>query len=106
MRNKSLIQGCTFHFFYFFILAFNSFADFGYLERSMPKLCQAAQVIPVKAQARLARIWATHCKDQFQSFINSLQQLITLQVILDEDSVQENPDVIAITKVLKVMFVK
>ena len=72
----------------------------------MPKLCQAAQVMPVKAQARLARIWATHCKDQFQQFINSLQQLITLQVVLDEDSVQENPDVIAITKVLKVKILK
>lgn len=68
----------------------------------MPKLCQAAQTMPFKAQARLARIWSVHCKDQLQSFVQCCQQLITLQVIMDEDTVQENSDVIAVTKVLKV----
>lgn len=72
----------------------------------MPKICQAAHVIPVQAQAKLARIWSTHCKDHLHPFIQSLQQLITLQVIMDEDTVQENPDVIAITKVLKVYIKK
>lgn len=68
----------------------------------MPKLCQAAQSMPVQAQARLARIWAAHCKDQLHSLIQCCQQLITLQVMMDEDTVQENSDVIAVTKVLKV----
>lgn len=72
------------------------------MELSMPKVCQAAHVMPIQAQARLARIWSVHCKDLLHPFIQSLQQLITLQVMLDEDTVQENPDVIAITKVLKV----
>ncbi|XP_073842079.1 ubiquitin protein ligase E3A isoform X2 [Musca autumnalis] len=82
----------------------NRFADLEYLERSMPKLCQAAQTMPIKAQARLARIWSVHCKDQLQSFVQCCQQLITLQVIMDEDTVQENSDVIAVTKVLKIAF--
>lgn len=82
----------------------NHFADSEYLERSMPRLCQAAHGMPEQAQARLARIWAHHCKDQLQQFIQSFQQLITLQVILDEDTVQENTDVIAVTKVLKIVF--
>ena len=68
----------------------------------MPKLCHAAKVLPISSQARLARIWATHCKDQLQALVQCCQQLITLQVILDEDSVQENNNVIAVTKVLKV----
>lgn len=72
----------------------------------MPKLCLAAHVMPVVAHARLARIWAVHCKDQLQSFIQCCQQLITLQVMLDEDAVQENSDVIAVTKVLKVRKTK
>ncbi|KAM7355422.1 ubiquitin protein ligase E3A isoform 2-T2 [Cochliomyia hominivorax] len=80
------------------------FVDFEYMELSMPKVCQAAHVMPVQAQARLARIWAVHCKDHLHPFIQSLQQLITLQVMLDEETVQENPDVIAITKVLKIVF--
>ncbi|XP_075160144.1 ubiquitin protein ligase E3A isoform X2 [Haematobia irritans] len=82
----------------------NRYADLEYLERSMPKLCQAAQTMPVQAQGRLARIWSVHCKDQLQSLVQCCQQLITLQVILDEDTVQENSDVIAVTKVLKIAF--
>ncbi|XP_061393167.1 ubiquitin-protein ligase E3A [Musca vetustissima] len=82
----------------------NRYADLEYLERSMPKLCQAAQTMPIKAQARLARIWSVHCKDQLQSFVQCCQQLITLQVIMDEDTVEENSDVIAVTKVLKIAF--
>lgn len=58
--------------------------------------------MPLQAQARLARIWSAHCKDQLQSLVQCCQQLITLQVILDEDTVQDNSDVIAVTKVLKV----
>uniref|UniRef100_W8BJ43 Ubiquitin-protein ligase E3A n=1 Tax=Ceratitis capitata TaxID=7213 RepID=W8BJ43_CERCA len=82
----------------------NTFADLEYLERSLPKLCHATRILPVAAQARLARIWAAHCKDQMQSLVQCCQQLITLQVILDEDTVQENPDVIAVTRVLKIAF--
>lgn len=74
------------------------------MEMSMPKICEATDVMPINAQAKLARIWSTHCKDHLHPFIQSLQQLITLQVIMDEDTVQENTDVIAITKVLKVNF--
>ncbi|XP_037810673.1 ubiquitin-protein ligase E3A isoform X2 [Lucilia sericata] len=88
-----------------FVICFDmSMAYFEYMEVSMPKVCQAAVVMPVQAQARLARIWATHYKDNLHPFIQSLQQLIALQVMLDEDAVQENPDVIAITKVLKIVF--
>lgn len=82
----------------------NSFADLEYLERSLPKLCHATRILPVAAQARLGRIWAVHCKDQMQSLVQCCQQLITLQVILDEDTVQENTDVIAVTRVLKIAF--
>lgn len=84
--------------------ASNSFADLEYLERSLPKLCHATRILPVAAQARLGRIWAAHCKDQMQSLVQCCQQLITLQVILDEDTVQENTDVIAVTRVLKVEY--
>ena len=97
-----------FEYYFFFIkyysfTASNRFADLEYLERSLPKLCHAAKVLPISAQARLARIWATHCKDQLHSLVQCCQQLITLNVILDEDSVQDNSNVIAVTKVLKVV---
>lgn len=85
-----------------FLIASNSLVELEYLERSLPKLCHAARVLTVPLQARLARIWAAHCKDQLLSLIRSCQQLITLQVIMEEENIQENSEVIVVTKVLKV----
>jgi len=83
-------------------LANNSVVDMDYLDRVLPKLCQAASAMPVPAQARLARIWAAHCSDQLHSLIAACQQQITLQVLLDEESMRENESIISVTKVLKV----
>ncbi|XP_034658937.1 ubiquitin-protein ligase E3A isoform X2 [Drosophila subobscura] len=75
-----------------------------YLDRVLPKLCLAAASMSVKAQARLARIWAAHCSDQLQTLVSSCQQQITLQVLLDEESVRENEHIKCVTKVLKIVF--
>ncbi|XP_022220352.2 ubiquitin-protein ligase E3A isoform X2 [Drosophila obscura] len=75
-----------------------------YLDRVLPKLCLAAASMSVKAQARLARIWAAHCSDQLHTLVASCQQQITLQVLLDEESVRENEHIICVTKVLKIVF--
>ncbi|XP_070135871.1 ubiquitin-protein ligase E3A [Drosophila bipectinata] len=82
----------------------NSVVDMDYLDRVLPKLCHAAAAMPVPAQARLARIWAAHCSDQLQALVAACQQQITLQVLLDEDSVRENERIISVTKVLKIVF--
>ncbi|XP_033157414.1 ubiquitin-protein ligase E3A [Drosophila mauritiana] len=82
----------------------NSVVDMDYLDRVLPKLCHAASAMPVPAQARLARIWAAHCSDQLHSLIAACQQQITLQVLLDEESMRENESIISVTKVLKIVF--
>ncbi|KAH8357498.1 hypothetical protein KR200_000145, partial [Drosophila serrata] len=82
----------------------NGAVDIDYLDRALPKLCQAAAFMPVAAQARLARIWAAHCSDQLQSLVAACQQQITLQVLLDEESMRENRSIIGVTKVLKIIF--
>ncbi|KAH8379519.1 hypothetical protein KR009_005412, partial [Drosophila setifemur] len=82
----------------------NSVVDMDYLDRVLPKLCNAAAAMPVPAQARLARIWAAHCSDQLQALVAACQQQITLQVLLDEESVRENERIISVTKVLKIVF--
>ncbi|XP_017081206.1 ubiquitin-protein ligase E3A [Drosophila eugracilis] len=82
----------------------NSVADTDYLDRVLPKLCHAAAAMPVHAQARLARIWAAHCSDQLQALVAACQQQITVQVLLDEDSMRENGSIISVTKVLKIVF--
>ncbi|XP_052846605.1 ubiquitin-protein ligase E3A [Drosophila gunungcola] len=82
----------------------NSVVDMDYLDRVLPKLCHAAAAMPVQAQARLARIWAAHCSDQLQALVAACQQQITLQVLLDEESMRENGAIISATKVLKIVF--
>ncbi|XP_016956058.1 ubiquitin-protein ligase E3A [Drosophila biarmipes] len=82
----------------------NSVVDMDYLDRVLPKLCHAAASMPVPAQARLARIWAAHCSDQLHALVAACQQQITLQVLLDEESMRENGSIISVTKVLKIVF--
>lgn len=82
----------------------NSVTDMEYVDRVLPKLCHAASAMPVRAQARLAQIWAEYCPDQLQVLLSSCQQQITLQVLLDEESVRENEHIISVTKVLKIVY--
>ncbi|XP_016987649.1 ubiquitin-protein ligase E3A [Drosophila rhopaloa] len=82
----------------------NTVVDMDYLDRVLPKLCQAAAAMPVQAQARLTRIWAAHCSDQLQALVAAFQQQITVQVLQDEESMRENGSIISATKVLKIVF--
>ncbi|XP_015043330.2 ubiquitin-protein ligase E3A isoform X2 [Drosophila pseudoobscura] len=86
-----------------FDLATNT-KNMDYLDRVLPKLCLAASSMSVKAQVRLARIWAAHCADQLHTLVSSCQQQITLQVLLDEEAMRENEHIICVTKVLKIVF--
>lgn len=53
-----------------------------YLEMALHMLCKAASCLPIPAQAKLARIWARHCKSRLPSLLQALQQLITVKVRL------------------------
>lgn len=77
-----------------------------FVDVSLPTICKAASYLPVWAQARLASIWAEHCKDGLRTLLESLQQLITLQVITgayhENAYVQDNEIIISATKLMKV----
>lgn len=75
-----------------------------YIERALPTVCKAASLLSVTLRARLAKIWAKHSKDNLRSLIISLQQLITLEVIIDSGPVQLNAYITAATKTLKIAF--
>lgn len=51
-----------------------------YLELALHMLCKAASCLPLPAQAKLARIWARHCKSRLECLLQALQQLITVKV--------------------------
>lgn len=78
-----------------------------FVDVALPSICQAAAHLPVWAQARLAAIWAEHCKEGLRKLLETLQQLISLQVITgayhENAYVQDNEIIISATKLMKVM---
>lgn len=77
-----------------------------FVDVALPSICQAAAYLPVWAQARLAAIWAEHCNDGLHKLLETLQQLISLQVITgayhENAYVQDNEIIISATKLMKV----
>lgn len=51
-----------------------------YLELALHMLCKALSCLPIVAQAKLARVWAKHCKLRLPSLLQALQELITVKV--------------------------
>ncbi|XP_046395665.1 ubiquitin-protein ligase E3A isoform X1 [Ischnura elegans] len=79
-----------------------------YLEVALPKLCRAAARLPVVAQARLAKVWARHCKSRIKTLLQALQQLVTLRVMSGvytrDYCVNDEEGVTAPTKVMKILY--
>lgn len=51
-----------------------------YLELALHMLCKALSCLPIMAQAKLARVWAKHCKSRLPNLLQALQELITVKV--------------------------
>lgn len=51
------------------------------LEQTIPQICTVMNHLNVDAQSRIVNIWSTHCKDILKITLETLQQIITLQVI-------------------------
>ncbi|PNF21690.1 Ubiquitin-protein ligase E3A [Cryptotermes secundus] len=79
-----------------------------YLEMALPLVCKAASHLPLRLQARLAQIWARHCRTRLKGMLEALQQLITLKVISGQFSrdycVQDEETITAPTKLMKVVY--
>ncbi|XP_055907876.1 ubiquitin-protein ligase E3A isoform X2 [Eupeodes corollae] len=88
-----------------FVIAFDiARAAPDYIERALPTVCKAASLLSVNLRARLAKIWSKLSRDNLESLIICLQQLITLEVIIDSGPVQGNAYITAATKTLKIAF--
>lgn len=79
-----------------------------FVEVALPSICQAASHLPLWAQARLVWIWGNHSRDGMKKLLESLQQLISLQVIAGNYTetvhVQDNETIKAVTKVMKLVY--
>ncbi|XP_070503440.1 ubiquitin-protein ligase E3A [Chironomus tepperi] len=78
------------------------------LEQSIFRTLTAITELPIWAQAKLAQIWSTHCKEGLRPILLILQQIITLQVISNtyhrNFHVNDNEIVANATKVMKIVF--
>ncbi|XP_053995543.1 ubiquitin-protein ligase E3A isoform X1 [Hylaeus anthracinus] len=79
-----------------------------FLELALHMLCKALSCFPVVAQAKLARVWAKHCKSRLLSILQALQELITVKVIggsfTRDYCVQDADTITAPTKVMKILY--
>ncbi|GFG33317.1 hypothetical protein Cfor_09976 [Coptotermes formosanus] len=79
-----------------------------YLEMALPFICKAASHLPLKLQARLAQIWARHCRSRLKGMLEALQQLVTLKIFSSQFSrdycVQDEETITAPTKLMKVLY--
>lgn len=77
-----------------------------FVDVALPTILKAASYLPIWAQARLAHIWAYHNKDGLRKLLETLQQLISLQVITgtyhENSFIQDNEHIINATKLMKV----
>lgn len=92
-----------------FVILFELFQiGSGPLEQSIVRTLPSLANLPIWAQARLAHVWSTHCKDGLRSILLILQQIITLQVIANDYRndlhVNDNEIISNATKVMKMLF--
>lgn len=77
-----------------------------FVDVALPTILKAASYLPIWAQARLAHIWAHHSKDGLRKLLETLQQLISLQVITgtyhENAFIQDNEHIINATKLMRV----
>jgi len=79
-----------------------------FLESAFTKFCKALGLLPVKAQAKLARVWATYTIEKLRDYLNSLQQLITVKTVSNEWNrgycVNDDEGITGAAQVLKVLY--
>lgn len=80
-----------------------------YLDQALPSFLKAMALLPIKLQATLVRIWAQFSSQEIQRMVETLQQLVTYQVLtgpsaMGDSPVQDDEAVVAATKIMKLLY--
>lgn len=79
-----------------------------YLEQALPGLCKALSLLPLKSQAQLVKIWATFSAEDIRRKVETLQQLITYQVLTGPvesgRSVHDDQVIISAVRCMKLLY--
>ncbi|KAJ7325707.1 Ubiquitin-protein ligase E3A [Desmophyllum pertusum] len=79
-----------------------------YLDQALPSFLKALVLLPVKLQATLVHIWSQFSSQKIRRMVETLQQLITYQVLTGPSAtgnapVQEDEAIVAATKTMKLL---
>ena len=80
-----------------------------YLDQALPSFLKAVALLPVKFQATLVHIWSQFSSKEIRRMVETLQQLITYQVLTGPSAtgnmpVQEDEAIVAATKTMKMLY--
>lgn len=79
-----------------------------YLESALPAFCKTLVLLPLAAQAKLARIWSKCTPNKLKRKVDTIEQLITIRVITAQFTenfyINYEDVVVAATKVLKILY--
>lgn len=79
-----------------------------FIESATPQFCRVTGLLPIAAQAKLARVWAKHSRDSLKHRVESLQQLITVKVISTSwnrsHTVNDDEAITGAARVMKLLY--
>jgi ubiquitin-protein ligase E3 A len=81
-----------------------------YLDQALPSFLKSLCLLPIKYQAQLVRIWCSFDVEDIRRMLQTLQQLITYQVLTGPSAVNhipvhEDDAIVNSTKVMKLLYV-
>ncbi|KAJ8298474.1 hypothetical protein KUTeg_025005 [Tegillarca granosa] len=81
-----------------------------FIESAYPEFCKTVGNLPLKAQAKLARVWSKFGADRLESMVQSLHQLITVKIVNNEGrwgrsySLNDDEGIAGATRVMKILY--
>lgn len=79
-----------------------------YLDLVLPEMCRAVNCLPLKGQAKLAKMWGQSCQESLRRILETIQQFITVTVITTNYTrhyfLQDDERIINATKLLKILY--
>lgn len=79
-----------------------------YLDQALPRLCKALSLLPSKSQTQLIKLWATYSAEAIRRMVETLQQLITYQVLTGPSAaglpVHDDQIIVCAVRCMKLLF--
>ena len=79
-----------------------------YIEKAFPNFCKATGLLPIGAQAKLAKVWSKFSPARLKEMVETLHQLVTVKVITGEfgrmHCVNDDEGISGASRVMKIVY--